>query len=41
MQTYSEISQLLANELYYEKNHSKEESHKENSGEAGDGSVGV
>ena len=28
-----EISQLLANELYYEKNHSKEESHKENSGE--------
>ncbi len=28
-----EISQLLANELYYEKNRSKEESHKDNSGE--------
>lgn len=28
-----EISQLLANELYYEKNRSKEESHKDNGGE--------
>ncbi len=28
-----EISQLLANELYYEKNRSKEENHKDNSGE--------
>lgn len=28
-----EISQLLANELYYEKNRSKEENHKDNGGE--------